>query len=415
MISEKCTLKDVIACTLEALEGAGLKPSSLWGYHRDYLQLVNYCQRHGTTKYDFDLVDQFKREKDLLYESGQLTRSRHKHVTRSIRVLVEHAQNGELLSTIERQPKRFVLHDLYEEILQEYLRSTEFHPKTEKDVSWAVRRFLFYLEQSSYDTLHCVTEAHVRRFILLLSERLSTGGLRNMMSYLKGFGKFAYEKGYMEWDMTPLLSAKIRREQKIPSTLTDDELEKILAQIDTTTGLGKRDMAMIMLAITTGLRAIDIINLKLCDIDWLRGEIRLVQKKTLVSVVLPLMPEAGATIRDYILNGRPESSSEYIFLTTRYPIQQYKDPTTLGYMFSKYQSMAGIERQAFDGKGFHSLRRKIATKMVVSGVPVTTISQVLGQLDMESAKQYLSFDTENLRRCAISLAGIEVSGGDWDE
>ena len=83
-------------------------------------------------------------------------------------------------------------------------------------------------------------------------------------------------------------------------------------------------------------------------------------------------------------------------------------------MFGKYQRMAGIERKPFDGKGFHSIRRRIATKMIVSGVPVTTIANVLGQLDIESSKQYLSFDTENLRECALSLKGIEMLGGDSD-
>lgn len=77
--------------------------------------------------------------------------------------------------------------------------------------------------------------------------------------------------------------------------------------------------------------------------------------------------------------------------------------------------MAGIKRQPFDGKGFHSLRRRIATKMVIAGVPVTTVSQVLGQMKMDSAKQYLVFDTENLRECAISLAGIEVAGGVFND
>ena len=53
--------------------------------------------------------------------------------------------------------------------------------------------------------------------------------------------------------------------------------------------------------------------------------------------------------------------------------------------------------------------------MIVSGVPVTTVAQVLGQMNTESAKQYLSFDMENLRQCAVSLDGIEVGGGVWDE
>ena len=53
--------------------------------------------------------------------------------------------------------------------------------------------------------------------------------------------------------------------------------------------------------------------------------------------------------------------------------------------------------------------------MIVSGVPVTTIANVLGQMNIESSKQYLSFDTENLRECALSLGGIEIPGGESDD
>lgn len=89
--------------------------------------------------------------------------------------------------------------------------------------------------------------------------------------------------------------------------------------------------------------------------------------------------------------------------------------TSLGYVFEKYQRQAGIVRTPFDGKGFHSLRRMVATKMIVSGVPVTTISQVLGHAKIDSAKQYLSFDTEHLKQCALGLEGIEISGGVFDD
>ena len=170
-------------------------------------------------------------------------------------------------------------------------------------------------------------------------------------------------------------------------------------------------MAMILLGVSTGMRAADIVNLKLHDIDWLNGELHLVQNKTSNPVVLPLMRNVGEALKDYILNARPDISSEYVFLTTRFPIRKLSEGTSLAFIFEKYEEMAGIERKPFDGKGFHSLRRRIATKMVIAGVPVTTVSQVLGQMKMDSAKQYLSFNTENLRECAISLDGIEIDGG----
>ena len=67
----------------------------------------------------------------------------------------------------------------------------------------------------------------------------------------------------------------------IQSYVTDEELERILGVIDTETETGKRNRAIILVGATTGLRAIDIIRMKLTDIDWRKGEIKLVQSKRL--------------------------------------------------------------------------------------------------------------------------------------
>lgn len=80
----------------------------------------------------------------------------------------------------------------------------------------------------------------------------------------------------------------------------------------------------------------------------------------------------------------------------------------IGYMFEQYSKKAGIERRPFDGKGFHGLRRRLARNMLVTGTPVTTIAQVLGHQGMESAKQYLSLDSENLKECALGFSGVPL-------
>lgn len=415
MINEQLTLDDIIAKTFDALEGAGLKNTILWTYSHNYSTLRAFFKQHECRIYDLTLIEAFLAEYEKRYRSGEIARHYYTHLKRAIKMLVEYEAGGTLLSVFERKGTRFTLNEEFESILGEYISENTFHPNTQDDIVWAVRRLMYFLEQSGHYSFRCISDQHVRKFLLAMSERLASGSLQNMMCYLREFSKFVVQKGYSNFDMTALFSVKIRRESKIYPVISDKELELILKQVDTKTDMGKRDMAMLMLAITTGLRAIDIVNMKLQDIDWLRGEIKLVQRKTLVPVILPLMPEAGEAVKEYILFARPKSDSEYIFLTTKYPIRKFTDDTTFGYMFGKYQRMAGIERKPFDGKGFHSIRRRIATKMIVSGVPGTTIANILGQMNIESSKQYLSFDTENLRECALSLGGIEIPGGESDD
>jgi len=70
---------------------------------------------------------------------------------------------------------------------------------------------------------------------------------------------------------------------------------------------------------------------------------------------------------------------------------------------------AGIEYAPYEGKSVHALRRSIASWMLESNIPLETISQVLGHKNTNSTKRYLSFDDNNLKKCALSLRGIEVT------
>lgn len=88
--------------------------------------------------------------------------------------------------------------------------------------------------------------------------------------------------------------------------------------------MGKRDYAIISLAKTTGLRGSDIISLKLNDIDWKSGVISVTKRRAGIKIQLPLLFETGEAIKDYILNGRPQTDSEKNILSTMHPINTLK-------------------------------------------------------------------------------------------
>lgn len=188
---------------------------------------------------------------------------------------------------------------------------------------------------------------------------------------------------------------------------SSEELNLILKQVNKETPAGKRDYAIIQLGISSGLRAGDIANLKLKDVDWKNNEIHLTQGKTKQPLLLPLEERAGNAIIDYILNGRPKSESPYMFLRSLAPYTKFKDGVSVSCVFRKYLKSAGIVRTTGDGKTFHGLRRTLGMKnMVIQGIPVTTVSQVLGHRSPETAKQYISLDTNGLKQCALSFETI---------
>jgi integrase len=166
---------------------------------------------------------------------------------------------------------------------------------------------------------------------------------------------------------------------------------------------------MLLLALRTGLRSVDIINLKLGDIQWKRNTIEIVQSKTGSPLVLPLLTDVGNAIADYILNGRPESQQPYLFLHTQAPYRKLSASAS-GYGIScKVMKAAGIRQGPEDRKGFHCFRPYVASRLLSEETPLPIISSILGHRNKDTTKIYLSTDLVHLRACALDLTGIEVT------
>jgi len=163
-----------------------------------------------------------------------------------------------------------------------------------------------------------------------------------------------------------------------------------------------------MLGTVLGLRACDVANLKFDDIDWINGEIKILQLKTAETVILPLTKDVGEALQDYILNARPQNKADHIFLSLATPFGPIKSAVTIGEIFEASCKVAGLDY----GKQFHILRRSLGTAMVNTGTPVATVAQVLGHADVDSAKKYISVDNEHLKLCALPFDGIAPIGGD---
>jgi integrase len=170
-----------------------------------------------------------------------------------------------------------------------------------------------------------------------------------------------------------------------------------------------RNYAIILLALHTGLRMIDIVHLKLNDIDWYKKELNIVQHKTDNALNLPLQPDAGNAIADYILNFRPaENNSPYVFLKTVAPIGKLTDNGTGINILKPYLRELSSNGHQVSGKGFHALRRSMGTWLIESGSDVSVAAQVLGHKDHNSSKRYISLHYSGLHCCCMSLSGIET-------
>ena len=125
-------------------------------------------------------------------------------------------------------------------------------------------------------------------------------------------------------------------------------------------------------------------------------------------MVLPLTQDVGTSLSDYILNARPRSDAEEIFLRIKAPHTALKAAVTIGEIYEECCKAAGLETS----KRFHNLRRSLGTSMVSNGVSVYDAAQVLGDRNVESTKPYIAADAGHLKMCALPFDGISpVEGG----
>jgi integrase len=181
------------------------------------------------------------------------------------------------------------------------------------------------------------------------------------------------------------------------------ETGRLLEGIETGTPCGKRDYAMVALAVSTGLRCCDIVALRLDQIDWRRDEIRLVQAKTSRPLVLPLPALAGNAVAEWILHGRPDCDVPEVFVRLQPPFVKLGNSTGSTLMRRRL-ARAGIDHVTHDGKSFHALRRTTGTRLIESGAGLPLAAQILGHARINSSRRYLALASEQLRQCCLPLA-----------
>lgn len=212
-------------------------------------------------------------------------------------------------------------------------------------------------------------------------------GLRPLLIYL---GK--------QESVNALAMAGIRRESKPVPTLTDGERESIAAAC-CSGDVPARDAAIALLALTTGVRACDVVALRLRDIDWASSTISLVQRKTGNPLTIPMVPALSEAMARYILEDRPYCESGHVFVGSKAPHGPFADHAAVYRVIKKVFAAAGVDGRA----GTRVLRHSAATGMLRSGAALPVISAVLGHADPRSADAYLEVDEERMRACVLPL------------
>lgn len=264
-----------------------------------------------------------------------------------------------------------------------------------------VRSLTSFLAEHSDRPLDDIGLDTVSRFMTRQCDRLTPRGLERLATSLRSFFGFAQAEGLISAPLANAVPSAARWSVAgLPRGLTPTVVKALLASCDRATATGRRDYAMLVLLVRLGLRAAEVADLRLDDIDWRRGEI-VVRGKGHTEERLPLPPDVGEAIATYLRDGRPRRPEREVFLRMSAPIRRL-DPQSVS-----DRVRVAAERAGVGSFGAHRLRYTAGTEMLRAGASLTEVAQVLRHRRVATTAIYAKVDHSALRALAMPWPGGE--------
>ncbi|MCX6234992.1 MAG: tyrosine-type recombinase/integrase [Bacteroidetes bacterium] len=367
-----------------------------WGRVKSYMDSQNISDLDASVCRDY-LLNEFNNR-----DYSELTK-REKEGVSTVNILIEFLETG----AVQIKKEQIDLDGPIGVLMTKYLAvktDQRLNNKTVYTYERHLSRFFNFLKNNHIEAITSVCLLHILKYIKGISPRTLTAA-RTSIQVLRDFFKYLYAQRILETDFSYMIPrSNYKSQPKVPSTYTKEEVEKLIASIERSSSVGKRDYVIILLAARLGLRASDIANLKFKNILWGQNIIRLVQYKTDKEIELPLLPEIGNAIIDYLKYSRKQPEEPFVFLTVRSPIIPITPvgvESLVQHAFAKASINTKNRRH-----GPHALRHSLAGRLLERQTLLPVISEVLGHENTESTKFYLRVDLTAMRQCALDVPEV---------
>ena len=401
------TIQGVVDGLILQVKEYGSREPTICLYRNVCGSLINHCNKKGDEQYTNLIPDEFLKKAEENFENGKHCYEYHRLTKRTIRLLDTYARTGKADFSRRGNHKKYVPSPEHQVIIKMILDENKLVNDAWLEMDRIMRQFFCFLEDASVE-ISSLDDNILFQFIQIASAT-KQGTMYRVVRAVKLISEYLKKHGMAklkaEFSMIQAKSAPVR----MIAPYSHDEISQIMGCVNVETPYGMRDRAILLLAFETGLRAIDIIKLRQSDIDWRKAEVYVTQSKTSEPLTLPLSGMVMNAVADYILKTRPESDSSNVFLTLKSPRKPFASSCAMGSIIEKYCVLAGVEKKPF--RSFHSLRRSFATELSAAGVPLPTISQLLGHKSFKEARPYLTYDRSQIFFCATGFDGIPITGG----
>ena len=242
----------------------------------------------------------------------------------------------------------------------------------------------------------CWNANDVRGYFLERASKRGAGTVEKLITSLRIFLRYLGVRGQCQAGLDKAVPAFASwRLAKLPRYLAPKQVERLIAACDGSSPQRRRDRAILLLLARLGLRAGDIALLRLADIEWQTGTLR-VSGKGRYQVRLPLPQEVGDAIISY-LECRPAHGSDHVFVRNIAPFRPFVRGDGISGVVRRAMKRAGVVSPA---KGAHVLRHTAATEMLRQGVPLDRIALVLRHRGIDTTAYYAKADVSSLKQVA---------------
>lgn len=403
---DKTYLPDLISELEQELLRLGYTKGSMTFYRRRWNQLMAYAEDRGECYYTEQLGMDFLKEFFGVTQED-FSRTLPQAETQEIRV-IRMVGDFQLHHAVLRRylkHKEILTTPFFVDIRSRFQSSCEKKGYSQVTTEHYVKQSSYlmdYLAAQGMNDFTAVTLDTVNAYIRTLAG-FSYKTVEQHICSLRAFFRFLYQEGIMPDDLAAKMPmVKARKQTAIPSVWTHEELKQLVGAIDRGSPKGRRDYAIILIACRLGLRCTDIKNLCFENFNWTEKKICFTQSKTGQPMELPLVPDVGWAVIDYLRYGRPKVDSSRIFVRHMAPFLPFAEGDHLDQLIRTYMVKAHIPMRG-KHRGMHSLRHTMASVLLEKDTPLPVISDIIGHLDTNSTAVYLKVDMERLAECPLDF------------
>lgn len=407
IILENQDIHGAILSIMESMRQQGTSLGRLKNFENSYNVFERYLSDNSIAKIDENICLEY-----VYAKTGQrferfecvTSNARADYRMRPLLILLRYLKDGQFCCDVRKIKPAFVCPACFESEYEAFCEELIYRGYSQATIdtnTQKVQVLIAHLVAQGVTTSADITIRHIESYLKTL-EGKAVKYIGVFLYVFRNFFSFLYERGYTAHDLVPMLP-KVRtfRNATIPYVWSKADIKKLLGAIDRDDPKGKRDYAILLIAIRLGLRIGDIRSLKKSSIDWNRKMINLKMCKTGQLIELPLLKDIGWAIIDYLQNGRPATNSECLFVRHKAPFNAFGSRGAFGKELHRYILKAGLNMPADQRHGMHSLRSTLAGNMLEIKSPLPIISEALGHQSINTTSIYLKIDIEGLRKCAL--------------